>query len=138
RGIALDEKLEYFRYVLKLKEESLARARAVYEQRDLEASRLREAAVALKAQLDEVLPQLGQLRYLPARLEQLQSALEQERNRADGAETQAASFEQQLGASEADRRDLARAPAEGGAARPAGRAAPDEEERPPRAGCGEA
>src|SRR5262249_5550721 len=41
RGIALDEKLEYFRSVLKLKEETLGRARAIYEQRDLEAARLR-------------------------------------------------------------------------------------------------
>ena len=97
RGIALDEKLEYFRSVLKLKEETLGRARAIYEQRDLEAARLREVAVALKGQLDEVLPQLGQLRYLPDRIAQLQAALEQERARADAAETQASTFEQQLG-----------------------------------------
>ena len=127
RGIALDEKLEYFRSVLKLKEETLARARGVYEQRDLEAARLREVAVALKSQLDEVLPQLGQLRYLPARLEQLQGALEQERTRADGAEGTASSLEQQLSASEADRRDLARALAEVEAELPGVRAALDEE-----------
>jgi septal ring factor EnvC (AmiA/AmiB activator) len=69
-------------------------------------------AQALKAQLDEVLPQLGQLRYLPARLEQLQAALEQERLRADAAEGQSSQFEQHLASSEADRRDLARALAE--------------------------
>ena len=127
RGIALDEKLEYFRSVLKLKEETLTRARSVYEQRDLEAARLREVALALKGQLDEVLPQLGQLRYLPARLEQLQAALEQERTRADGAEGQSSSLEQQLAASEADRRDLARALAEVEAELPGVRAALDEE-----------
>ena len=127
RGIALDEKLEYFRSVLKLKEETLARARTVYEQRDLESTRLREVAVALKAQLDEVLPQLGQLRYLPARLEQLQAALEQERLRGDTAEGQASQLEQHLASSEADRRDLARALAEVEAELPGLRAGLEEE-----------
>jgi chromosome segregation ATPase len=127
RGIALDEKLEYFRSVLKLKEETLGRARAIYEQRDLEAARLREVAVALKAQLDEVLPQLGQLRYLPDRIAQLQAALEQERARADAGETQASTFEQQLASSDADRRDLARALAEVEAELPTAKAALDEE-----------
>src|SRR5271169_829779 len=57
RGVALDEKLEFFRTVLKQKEETLARARALYEQRDLESARLREVALALHAQAEEVLPQ---------------------------------------------------------------------------------
>ena len=83
--------------------------------------------MALKGQLDEVLPQLGQLRYLPDRLAQLQAALEQERARADGAETQASGFEQQLASSEADRRDLARALAEVEAELPTAKAALDEE-----------
>src|SRR5678815_4131538 len=85
----------------KLKEETLGRARSMYEQRDLEAVRLREVAVALKAQLDEVLPQLGQLRYLPARLEQLQAALEQERLRADASEGQSSQLEQQFASTSA-------------------------------------
>jgi chromosome segregation ATPase len=127
RGIALDEKLEYFRSILKLKEETLGRARAVYEQRDQEASRLREVAVALRAQLDELLPQLAQFQKLPARLEQLQAALEQERSRADSAETQASSFEQHLSTSDADRRDLARALAEVEAEVPGIKAALEEE-----------
>ena len=110
-----------------LAKETLGRARAIYEQRDLEAARLREVATALKGQLDEVLPQLGQLRYLPDRLAQLQAALEQERARADGAETQASGFEQQLASSEADRRDLARALAEVEAELPTAKAALDEE-----------
>ena len=61
-------------------------------------------AEALKAQLDEVLPQLGQLRYLPARLEQLQAALEQERLRGDTSRGSGSQLEQHLASSEADRR----------------------------------
>src|SRR5262249_1029120 len=127
RGIALDEKLEYFRSVLKLKEETLGRARAIYEQRDLEAARLREVAMALKGQLDEMLPQLGQLRYLPDRVAQLQAALGQERAGADGAEAQASTFGQQVRSSDADRRDLARALAEVEAELPTVRATLEEE-----------
>ena len=74
RGVAMDEKLEFFRTVVKQKEETLARARALYEQRDLEAARLREVAVALYAQAEEVLPLYGRLREMPAQLEQLHVA----------------------------------------------------------------
>src|SRR5208283_1868559 len=93
RGVALDEKLEFFRTVVKQKEETLARARALYEQRDLESARLREVAVALHAQAEEVLPLYARLRELPGQLEQLAVQLEAERSRAQAAETRAAQAE---------------------------------------------
>jgi hypothetical protein len=111
RGIALDEKLEYFRSVLKLKEETLTRARSVYEQRDLEAARLREVAVALKAQLDEVLP------ARPAPVPPPGSSSSRRRSSRSGSWPMAPRARPRpssssVGASEADRRDLARALAE--------------------------
>jgi chromosome segregation ATPase len=108
----MDEKLEFFRTVVKQKEETLARARALYEQRDLESTRLREVAVALYAQAEEVLPLYGRLRELPAQLEQLNATLEAESRRAQVAEARAAQAEASLKATDADRRDLARALAE--------------------------
>ena len=120
RGVAMDEKLEFFRTVVKQKEETLARARALYEQRDLESARLREVATALYAQVEEVLPLYGRLRELPSQLEQLSAGLEAERNRAQVAEAS-------LKATDADRRDLARALAEVEAELPGLRSSLDEE-----------
>ncbi|HEX4621717.1 MAG TPA: hypothetical protein VH208_09140, partial [Myxococcaceae bacterium] len=57
-----EEKLEYFRAVLKSKEETLARGRQLFAERDAEAEKLRGMAGALKGQLDDALKQLEEAR----------------------------------------------------------------------------
>src|SRR5262249_25729210 len=53
-----EEKVEYFRVVLKQKQETLARARAVYAQREAELHSLNEAIGAARAHLDQTLAAL--------------------------------------------------------------------------------
>jgi chromosome segregation ATPase len=57
-----EDKLEYFRTVLKLKEETLARGRQLYAERDAEVEKLRALASAMKTQLDDTLKQLEEAR----------------------------------------------------------------------------
>src|SRR5262245_52721217 len=50
-----DEKVEFFRHVVKQKSETLARARQVYQERDAEAEALRTLATQWRAQLETAL-----------------------------------------------------------------------------------
>src|SRR5262249_48190143 len=54
RGLP-EEKLDYFRTVLKQKQETLARARAIYAEREAEIDQLRDAAQGLRGQLQAAL-----------------------------------------------------------------------------------
>src|SRR5216684_1164595 len=107
-----EEKLEFFRVVLKQKQETLARARALFAEREAEARSLRETVHSLKEQLDPALEMISQLQDLPAQFEQLSAALEGERQRASQAEARVGELESELQSSAKDRRDLSAALAE--------------------------
>lgn len=86
-----EEKLEFFRVVLKQKQETLARARALYAQREAEIYSLTEAVNSARAQMDSALAELRRSQQMEVRVTQLQAELQ---------------------ASDQDRRDLSAALAE--------------------------
>src|SRR5712664_1117413 len=63
RGLP-EEKVEFFRTVLKQKQETIARARAIYAEREQEADQIREAVQALNARLEAALAESERLREL--------------------------------------------------------------------------
>src|SRR5215218_3156649 len=102
---APEEKVEFFRAVLRQKTETLARARALYADRDLEADTLRRQLEAATRTLAEAQAQLLPLKDLPQRLSEASAQLARESARAQGAEKRAAALQQELDGSEGDRRD---------------------------------
>ncbi len=101
RGLP-EEKLEYFRNVLKQKQETLARARALYADREQEVDQLREAAQALKAQVEPTLMELDRLRDFPARLQEMAQQFEWAKARAQQAEARAEQAEAKAAGLDAD------------------------------------
>src|SRR6185295_4631148 len=104
-----DEKVEFFRQVVKQKSETLTRARQVYAERDAEAEQLRTLSTQLRGQLETALAQITPLRDLPERYNQAATQLEAERARADKAESELNALKEEFAAVEADRKDAARA-----------------------------
>ncbi len=85
-GGAPEDKLEFFRAVLKQKTETLARARALYAEREAELQALRVSEATLRGQVQEAQEQLGGVKDLPAKLEQTSAALSREAARTAEAE----------------------------------------------------
>src|SRR5712692_5031763 len=90
-----EEKLEFFRVVLKQKQETLARARALYAQREAEIHSLTEAVNSVRAQMDSALTEL-----------------EREQQRSQQVEVRVTQLQAELQASDQDRRDSSAALAE--------------------------
>src|SRR5229473_1503319 len=90
-----EEKLEFFRVVLKQKQETLARARALYAQREAEIHSLTEAVNSVRAQMDSALAEL-----------------EREQQRSQQVEVRVTQLQAELQASDQDRRDSSAALAE--------------------------
>ena len=118
RGLP-EEKLDYFRTVLKQKQETLARARAIYAERDAEVDQLRDAAQALRGQLQAALAELERLKDLPAKLDQISQQYERANARAEERESRlaladqkAAGLEVDLQAAVEERKQLSKALAE--------------------------
>jgi len=114
-----EEKLEYFRLVLKQKQETLARARALYAEREQEADQVREAAQIIKAQLEAAYAEVDRLKDFPARLEELsqqfewaKSTAQQSAARAGEAEAKASGLEADFQAVVEERKLLSKALAE--------------------------
>src|SRR6185369_8013150 len=57
-----DEKLDFFRQVVKIKNDTLGRARQLYQEREQEAEQLRVAANQLTTELDSAQSQLKEAR----------------------------------------------------------------------------
>jgi chromosome segregation ATPase len=118
RGLP-EEKLEYFRNVLKQKQETLARARELYAEREQEADQLREAARALQAQVEATFVELDRLKDFPSRLQEMEQQFEwartrtaQAESRAEQAEARAAGLDTDFQAVVEDRKSLSKALAE--------------------------
>ncbi len=107
-----EEKLEFFRQVIKQKEETLGRARSLYTAVDNEAQQLRLVATDWKAKLDAALEELSRLRELPEKVTQLKDMLEKDTVRAEAADAKILELTKALEQSEAERKDLSRALAE--------------------------
>src|SRR5229473_4355026 len=90
-----EEKLEFFRVVLKQKQETLARARALFAEREAEARSLTEAVNSVRAQMDSALAEL-----------------EREQQRSQQVEVRVTQLQAELQASDQDRRDSSAALAE--------------------------
>ena len=103
RGLP-EEKLDYFRTVLKQKQETLARARAIYAEREAEADQLRDAAQALRGQLQPALAEVERLKDLPAKLEQMAQQYERANARAEERESRLALADQKGASLEAEDR----------------------------------
>lgn len=101
-GSALEEKVEHFRLVLRQKAETLARARSLYEEREMELQTIRISESALR----------GQVRELTSQRDHVSTALARESERAAAAEAQRTQLQGELQRVEADRQDLSRALAE--------------------------
>lgn len=101
-GGSPEEKVEYFRAVLKQKTETLSRARSLYEARDSDLQTMQISDGALR----------GQVRELTAQRDQSSAMLTRESARTSAAESKAAQAQAELQRLEADRQDLSRALAE--------------------------
>ncbi|HZA49445.1 MAG TPA: hypothetical protein VE549_01825, partial [Myxococcaceae bacterium] len=107
-----EERIEFLRTVVKQKDETLARGRALYAEREQEIQQLRSAAEALRGQLDAALKQLAPLQELPRRLEESQAALEAERSRGAQLAWRLEELQRGLNESNVDHRELSVALAE--------------------------
>jgi hypothetical protein len=107
-----DERIEFLRTVVRQKDETLARGRAIYAEREQEAQQLRKAAETIRAQLDAALKQLVPLQDLPQRLEETQAALEVERSRGAQIAWRTDELEREARTGQEDHRELAVALAE--------------------------
>jgi chromosome segregation ATPase len=107
-----DERIEFLRTVVRQKDETLARGRAIYAEREQEMQQLRVAAETLRAQLDAALKQLAPLQDLPRRLEETQAALEAERSRVAQIAWRTDELEREARTGQEDHRELAVALAE--------------------------
>ncbi len=101
RGLP-EEKVEFFRTVLKQKQETIARARAIYAEREQEADQIREAVQALNARLEAALAELERLREFPNRLQEVTQQYQAAKDQARKTESRAEQVEAQVAALEAD------------------------------------
>ena len=79
RAAAPEEKVDFFRGIVKAKSEALARAKSLYGARVAESKRLREVIEALNGQLSRIAP----LQSLPKELDALRAQLADAERRAD-------------------------------------------------------
>lgn len=107
-----EERIEFLRTVVRQKDETLARGRALFLEKEQEAQQLRKAGDAMRAQLEATLKQLAPLQELPQRLKETQDALEAERSRMAQAAWRIQELEAESRAGAQDRRDLSVALAE--------------------------
>ncbi|HZA12860.1 MAG TPA: hypothetical protein VE618_00115 [Myxococcaceae bacterium] len=107
-----EERIEFLRTVVKQKDETLARGRALYAEREQEIQQLRSGADALRGQLDAAMKQLAPLQELPRRLEESQAALEAERSRGAQLAWRLEELQRGLNESNVDHRELSVALAE--------------------------
>jgi DNA repair exonuclease SbcCD ATPase subunit len=104
-----DEKLRAFRVVIKGKEDSLARARGLYQAVDQEAQSLRAVATQMQKQLEWATQEINRTADFPQQIQLLKDMLEKDTVRADHAEQKMSELVARLAEIEAERRDLTNA-----------------------------
>jgi chromosome segregation ATPase len=95
RGLP-EQKVEYFRAVLKQKQETLARARSLYAEHEQEIEHLHQSNAELKAHFEGMEAELQHLRSLASRIQGLDGELKMERDAAQQASSRAERAEHEL------------------------------------------